>query len=81
MYLMYGEYGIVKQQGEHHQIFPVVDDNSIRKYTFLEAMILVPQQKTRLISVPYSPPVSLQYITIFYIKPRARYFTYGPQKC
>lgn len=60
MYLMYGEYDIVKQQGEHHQTLLGVDDNSIRKYTFLEAMILVPQWKTRLSdSVSYSSPVLL----------------------
>lgn len=62
MYLMYGEYGIVKQQGEHHQISPVVDDNSIKKYTFLEAMILVPQQKTRL-SI-FSTLFSSSFVTV-----------------
>ena len=48
MYLMYGEYDIFKQQGGHHHPLLEVDhDNSIWKYTFLQAMILVLQPKTR----------------------------------
>lgn len=61
MYLMYGEYDIVKQQGEYHQTLPVVDD-SIRKYTFLEAMNLFPQQKTRLSD--FSALASSSFVTV-----------------
>lgn len=62
MYLMYGEYDMAKQQGEQHQTLPVADDKSIRKYTFLEAVILVPQQKTRLSD--FSVPFSSSFVTV-----------------
>lgn len=62
MYLMYGEYDIAKQQGEHQQTLPVVDDNSIRIYTFLEATILIPLQKTRLSD--FSAPFSSSFVTV-----------------
>lgn len=62
MYLMYGEYDIAKQQGEYHQTLPVVDDNSISKHTFLEAMNLIPQQKTRLSD--FSALVSSSFVTV-----------------
>lgn len=52
MYLMYGEYDIVKQQEEYHQTLPVVDD-SIRKYTFWKLWTSFLNRKLDcLISVP-----------------------------
>lgn len=48
MCLKYVEYNIVKQQGGHHHPLLEVDhDSSTWKYTSLQAMILVPQLKTR----------------------------------
>lgn len=81
MYLTYGEYGIIKQQEGQHYPLLEVDDNGIWKYTSMEAMILVPQLKTR--QSDFRALSSSSLITVqkyFYIKSCAKHFIYKPCK-